>query len=288
MRALDDFAGAVLHGQDRLGGLRLDALHQVGNLFGGAAGPLGQPPHFVGHDGEAATVFAGHRGRDRRVERQQVRLVGDLLDELHDLPDLLRAFAEALDLLRRVLHFATDAVHSFHGLAYGLVDRVVAFIAPFVGPGKGSDFCFSRRDCGRLYNAVAQLERTDTPHAPPRNLERSFVSFRTRSGEKEFVQAARQNFHQPPAQLRANGSRPGRTDISQITRLILNRLDHRLVFMPQRHAHQLRGKIEILLSIHVRHLLAAFIPFTKPPTPHIRRLQRHAFLIIFKSWACRK
>ena len=41
---------------------------------------LGELAHFVGDDGETAARVAGARGFDRRVEREQVRLIGDLPD----------------------------------------------------------------------------------------------------------------------------------------------------------------------------------------------------------------
>ena len=41
------------------------------------AGALGQLAHFVGDDGESATLFASARRLDRRIECEQVRLVGD-------------------------------------------------------------------------------------------------------------------------------------------------------------------------------------------------------------------
>jgi methyl-accepting chemotaxis protein len=52
---------------------------------------FGQLADFIGHDGEAAAVLTGARGFDRGVEREQVRLVGDVFDRIDDLFDLRRA-----------------------------------------------------------------------------------------------------------------------------------------------------------------------------------------------------
>ena len=49
---------------------------------------LGQDPHLLGHHGKAGAVLAGLGGLDRRVEGQQVRLVGDAGDRRDDLADL--------------------------------------------------------------------------------------------------------------------------------------------------------------------------------------------------------
>ncbi len=45
--------------------------------------------HFGRHDGEALAVLAGARGFDRRVERQKVRLIRDVVDDADLLRDLL-------------------------------------------------------------------------------------------------------------------------------------------------------------------------------------------------------
>ena len=46
---------------------------------------LGQPAYLLGHDGEALSRLAGMGGLDGRVHREQARLVGDALEELHHL-----------------------------------------------------------------------------------------------------------------------------------------------------------------------------------------------------------
>src|SRR5690606_5061415 len=50
--------------------------------------------------------------------------LGDLLDELDDVADLLRAFAEALDALRRVLNRLANRVHARDRAPYGLAALV--------------------------------------------------------------------------------------------------------------------------------------------------------------------
>ena len=60
---------------------------EVLHLGGRGAGRLGQLAHLVSDNAEAAPVHAGSRRLDRGVERQQVRPLGDVLDELHRAAD---------------------------------------------------------------------------------------------------------------------------------------------------------------------------------------------------------
>ena len=79
---------------DDLADLGLDVLHQRADLARRARRALGELAHFVGDDREAAAVFAGACGFDRRVEREQVRLIGDGVDRLDDRADAVRRDAE--------------------------------------------------------------------------------------------------------------------------------------------------------------------------------------------------
>ena len=69
-----------------LGGLRqpVDPLADVADGF---ADLDRQGFHFMGHHAEAAAGLAGPRRLDRRVERQQVGLAGDLRDRIDDAAD---------------------------------------------------------------------------------------------------------------------------------------------------------------------------------------------------------
>ncbi len=69
-------------------------------------------------------ALAGLRGDDRRVQREEVRLSGDLVDDAHDLADLLRAFGEIAQRHLRFLDRDLDLAHA--------VDRAFDGRAPFV------------------------------------------------------------------------------------------------------------------------------------------------------------
>ena len=96
---------------------------QRADLLGRTGRVLRQFAHFVGDDGETAAVFAGARGFDRGVEREQVGLVGDFFDQSENLADLARGVIEALHLGNDVFDGVADGAHAFGEREH--------FVAPF-------------------------------------------------------------------------------------------------------------------------------------------------------------
>src|SRR5205085_6906677 len=89
-------AGAVLDDLHGLGGLGLDLADEARDRAGGRLALLGKLADLLGDDREAAALLAGAGGLDGRVQRQQVRLLGDAGDRVDDAADLLRAAGERL------------------------------------------------------------------------------------------------------------------------------------------------------------------------------------------------
>ena len=58
------------------------------DLFGRLLGTLGQAAYFIGHHGESTTGLAGAGRLDRRVEGQQVGLLGHGGDHIEHTADL--------------------------------------------------------------------------------------------------------------------------------------------------------------------------------------------------------
>ena len=68
-------------------GRGLDAGDLLADLAGGLCGLLGQRLHFRGDHREAAAGFAGARRFDGGVERQQIGLAGDGVDQFDHVAD---------------------------------------------------------------------------------------------------------------------------------------------------------------------------------------------------------
>jgi hypothetical protein len=66
-----------------------EALHVLRAFFRGFC----QCPNFVGHYCETAAVVPSTCRFDRRIQRQQISLVGNLADGLGDIADARRLFA---------------------------------------------------------------------------------------------------------------------------------------------------------------------------------------------------
>ena len=61
----------------------------AGNILGAGCGALRQLTHFVRHHRKAASLFTGACRFNRRIQRQQVGLFGDVLDRICDRADFL-------------------------------------------------------------------------------------------------------------------------------------------------------------------------------------------------------
>ena len=78
--------------------LPTESLNQGLDLLGGLGTARGEIPHLRGDHRKAAALLAGASRLHRRVERQQVRLEGDLVDDADDVGDALR---RGIDLAHR-------------------------------------------------------------------------------------------------------------------------------------------------------------------------------------------
>ena len=104
-----DFLHAARDAADRrhrAAGRRLHRRDQLGNILGRLGGLHRQRFDLRRHHREALAGFAGARGLDRGVERQQVGLPGDGADQLDDVADLLRGLRQRGDLLVGALRLA--------------------------------------------------------------------------------------------------------------------------------------------------------------------------------------
>ena len=96
---LADGARDFLDGADRLLGRRLDTGDLLADLAGGLGGLFGQRLHFGGDDRKATAGFTGAGRLDGGIEREQIGLARDGVDEFDHVADAgggLRQFADPI------------------------------------------------------------------------------------------------------------------------------------------------------------------------------------------------
>jgi hypothetical protein len=94
-------------------GSGLDGADLLGDFRRGPGGLGGERLDFGGDDREAAAGFACACGLDRGIEREQVGLAGDRLDQPDHLADAGRGAAELGHRLRRPLRLGDGAGRNF-------------------------------------------------------------------------------------------------------------------------------------------------------------------------------
>src|SRR5580704_18667116 len=137
------------------------------------------------------------------------------------------------------------------------------------------------RDRSRRRPVIRPIPRNNLRLARkhPRNLESRLVSLGTGCSEKIFGQSLRQNFRKQLRQFCPHFRSITRSDKRQLLRLLLNRLNHGPILMPQIHAHQLRRKIQILLPANISEVATLRIhhlqrrPSLLPPPSPISKLR---------------
>src|SRR6266542_6546568 len=125
-QAVVDEGRALVHVFHGPPGLFLNALDQRGNFLRGLSGLLRQLAHLVGDYGEAQAVLTGAGRFDRGVQGKQVGLLGQIVDYLDDLADVVGALAQHCDDPRRGEDRGVDAAQSLGGLLYA--DRAVLYL----------------------------------------------------------------------------------------------------------------------------------------------------------------
>ncbi len=88
-------------------------------------------------------MIASHCRLNSRIQRQQIRLIGNVFDQAHDLANFLRALAQALNLLGGFLHILADMHHAIDGLHHRLF--ALAGVAQRFQRGLGAHLRVARR-----------------------------------------------------------------------------------------------------------------------------------------------
>ena len=104
----------LFHGRTRLAHLFRAGIHSADrvldkpfDLFCRLRAAAGQRPYFTCHDRKAATLFPGTGGFNRRVERQNVGLEGNAIDNAGDMRNLLRTVGNVIHGTHHVIHHLT-------------------------------------------------------------------------------------------------------------------------------------------------------------------------------------
>ena len=101
--------------------------NQAGDLARRRSRLLGQLAHLVGNHGKASPLIPGSCGLDGRVQGQQVRLVGDVLDRGNNPADFLRPLPHFPHVRANLGGTQADGLDALHGcldcLAAGLRRR---------------------------------------------------------------------------------------------------------------------------------------------------------------------
>jgi hypothetical protein len=152
---LAGLAGALLGSHDRRVRLVPHPGDDHRDRLGGVHRALGELADLGGDDGEPLARLAGPGGLDGGVQREQVRLRGDVVDQLQDVADLLRALAEGQrprgDRLDLVLHVAHAMAAFAIACALSAIDPAAVASCTMV-----ADVCATAADCS-LVTAAAFL-----------------------------------------------------------------------------------------------------------------------------------
>ena len=81
-----------------------DAFHPLADVVGGLGRLAGEFLDLGGHDGKAFAGVAGAGRFDRGIQGQELRLLGDVLDDLDELADAVGRLTQLADLLVRALY----------------------------------------------------------------------------------------------------------------------------------------------------------------------------------------
>ncbi len=111
---LADDAADRLDGVDGIAGNLLDVGNLLRDLFRRLRRLARQRLHFGGDHGKAAAGLAGARGLDGGVEREQVGLCRDGVDEEDDLADAAGRLGQALHRAVGLTRLADGAARSTH------------------------------------------------------------------------------------------------------------------------------------------------------------------------------
>ena len=204
--------GALLGGHDRRVRFVLDPADDQADRVGRANRPFGEFAHLGGNDRESLARLARPGGFDGRVQRQQVGLPGEVVDQFEDLADLLRPLAQGQRALRDRVDLLLHVSHVVAGAGRGVGDGVHV-----VGdrPGGRSQLLDRRGRSGRRPRIArwSPRPRSWPPIAVPRTRSRgrstSIAAGRAARRDRSAAERLRQFFLAPVRAPEQPGREPG-------------------------------------------------------------------------------
>src|SRR5882724_105935 len=127
-----DDAGAPVHVLNRFARFLLNALDELGNFLGGLRRFFRQLADFVGDYSESQAMFTGSGRFDGCIQRQQVGLLRQVVNDLDDLADVIGPLPQHINDFARRTDGDVDLVQSVRGFLHG-VDPAVHLFARAVG-----------------------------------------------------------------------------------------------------------------------------------------------------------
>ena len=93
--------------------LRPEPPEDVPRLVAGAAALLGERTHLFGNDGKSASLCTGTGRFDRGVEREEIRLIGNLRNDFNKIGNALRTGHQRRHLVGAFTHEALRSDQPF-------------------------------------------------------------------------------------------------------------------------------------------------------------------------------
>ena len=103
-----------VHGDDRFRGFLLQTFYEIPYGIGALSGFPGQPTNLICNHRKAATSITGARRFDRGIQRQQIGLIGNIINGFGNPAYVKRCLLKLLQFFCSLLRLAAQAFNTVH------------------------------------------------------------------------------------------------------------------------------------------------------------------------------